>query len=517
MKALAGVSKLATLTLTLFIPFQLWLAENNPISGQTAKDNKSTEKNVTPKGKDPRLQSIIDDIESLPPEFAADGLIRIAQSGLVESPKDKEELLKEAFRDAKDAQLQIKRIPYSDFGIDSRLTQGGRPIELSLDALSLRTRAVRAMLSVNKQRARELFTSMDAPHPETLNCDDKYVYDVSSFYELLRDIAQTTFTDSEKHRKEDLYFVKQYVDGLSSSVELGPASNLITSMASEQDGLLILLPAFIRALDHLPDDDRSFTVYARNGLISDSMYGLIKKSRTQPTLRAQLKVSYRDFIVRNLNGDRCVDNTSSSKGDITGIINRFNESISAAIDQNDKDIPIILSGDLKPSRIIPASPPIAYWQSADTKKIYDQYKALYIKPDGAKVKSDEKLRSDWQGRLSDFLTALEVWDRGTDMSEEDYFNQKSELYYRVLNIIPPVSLDYFRAFGDYLKFVADSPVQQNNREEWFLQMTSLFERAHSLKGEDAKKARAMLSDSENWVIRMYAILEILKPTPSDHP
>ncbi|MFL6257380.1 MAG: hypothetical protein ACJ74T_20425, partial [Pyrinomonadaceae bacterium] len=67
-----------------------------------------------------------------------------------------------------------------------------------LDALSLRVRAVRAMLSIDAARAREMFGQMPVKLPlSALSRKDATVYDVSDFYVLAGEIALKTFSAEE--------------------------------------------------------------------------------------------------------------------------------------------------------------------------------------------------------------------------------------------------------------------------------------------------------------------------------
>ena len=54
-----------------------------------------------------------------------------------------------------------------------------------LDRLSLRLRAVEAMLPLDKGKARELFLQIPAPATPPLTCEEFQVYDVSRFYDVL--------------------------------------------------------------------------------------------------------------------------------------------------------------------------------------------------------------------------------------------------------------------------------------------------------------------------------------------
>src|SRR5450755_1798475 len=135
-----------------------------------------------------------------PPEFASDALLRIAEKATL-TQDAKIELLEEAFRLAQSAHFSI---PYRSFRAesDSLAATRNQAYRLHLDALSLQTRAVRALLPLAPAKARQYFEQIRLPQFPALTCADALIPDVASFYDVLGQVAQTTFSPKER-AKED--------------------------------------------------------------------------------------------------------------------------------------------------------------------------------------------------------------------------------------------------------------------------------------------------------------------------
>src|ERR1019366_7638529 len=101
------------------------------------------------------VASVVDMARHVPGEFGADALIRLASIDKLDKAS-RVDLLEEAFRRAGDAQQPFKQqpsivLPEGPGGFLQRAFQQG------LDGLSLRLRAVAAMLPLDPSKARSLF------------------------------------------------------------------------------------------------------------------------------------------------------------------------------------------------------------------------------------------------------------------------------------------------------------------------------------------------------------------------
>src|SRR5262249_32886489 len=207
--------------------------------------------------KPPEILQVLNEANAAPPEFGADVLIRRAQSERVRDKVWKREMLEEAFRLASKSEQQVKRT-YSGSQMDTREGYLALALTQNLDALSLQSRTVLAMLAVDKKRARAMFSeiSPDLKLP-TLNCEDALVPDVSGYYDRMQRVARETFTSAEIRESAVLWFAQRYTESLTSPVQVGPLAKAISALNLPSDQLTVLLRSFCDSLKRTTEDYRA--------------------------------------------------------------------------------------------------------------------------------------------------------------------------------------------------------------------------------------------------------------------
>ncbi|MGH7247874.1 MAG: hypothetical protein ACREH9_07190, partial [Pseudomonadota bacterium] len=76
------------------------------------------------------LDRLIDLSHSAPPEFAADALLRIVESGRVADRDTRRDLVEQAFELATRAQIPFRRVPLPRGAVDTRAGYRGRSMQL---------------------------------------------------------------------------------------------------------------------------------------------------------------------------------------------------------------------------------------------------------------------------------------------------------------------------------------------------------------------------------------------------
>jgi hypothetical protein len=125
-----------------------------------------------------------------------------------------------------------------------------------MDALSLQCRAVNAILLIDKQKARELFSEIAKLQLQPLACEDALVYDVSDFYATLKKITETSFSRKGVSNNEPLRLVESYIGRLVSPVEIAPIIDVITSIKTSRSQMELLVYTFSKQLNSISGDDR---------------------------------------------------------------------------------------------------------------------------------------------------------------------------------------------------------------------------------------------------------------------
>src|SRR5260370_22863835 len=94
-------------------------------------------------------QSIVELAHSAPPEFDSDALLRVAESGKVADRNTRRDLVEQAFRLAVSAKFPARMRGVPGSTLDTRSGNLSKAYDLKLDALSLGSRAVNDLLSLD--------------------------------------------------------------------------------------------------------------------------------------------------------------------------------------------------------------------------------------------------------------------------------------------------------------------------------------------------------------------------------
>src|SRR5579863_3639162 len=122
------------------------------------------------------LQSIADLATTAPPEFAADALLRIVESGKLADRNARRALVEQAFGLAASAKFGVRMNGLPGTVTDTASGSLSQAYALKLDVSSLQSRAVEDLLPLDASKARELFEQIVKPTLAPLTCDDALVY-----------------------------------------------------------------------------------------------------------------------------------------------------------------------------------------------------------------------------------------------------------------------------------------------------------------------------------------------------
>jgi hypothetical protein len=193
-----------------------------------------------------------------PPEFAADALLRMAESKKLADPSFRRAMIEQAFQLAASAKFALKMQGVAGATTDTASGSLNDAYALSVDALSLQSRAVRDMLPLDPAKARALFAEITRPTLTPLTCDDALVYDPSAYYQTLSAVVNTAFTPQEKAKEAPFNLMLDEIGLMNSPSQLAPLAAAIESAnvpAAERDHLRA---RFNSLLENMPADDRSF-------------------------------------------------------------------------------------------------------------------------------------------------------------------------------------------------------------------------------------------------------------------
>lgn len=464
------------------------------------------------------IDALIDRARSAPAEFAADALIRLAQSSRVAKDK-KAGLLEEAFRRAAGAQQPLKKraIPAARTGSPVFL---GRAFGQGLDANTLQSRAVRAMLAVDARKARDLFREIPQPALAKRTCDDALVEDVSAYYETLGEVAARGFSPAEIAEEEPFKLLAGHVRGLAFAAQAGPVARMLVAARLERPQLEALVSSFTAAVAELSVDDRSFSEsVSRQGAAGQAVAALAAHCARLEIPSAPVVEAWRAYLVRHFKGTRCADVGEPAGSSAFAVQPSTDEALARDPVQffNDRmrvdPVKPLTAEDVKPAKIEGSARGLNSCESQDCRRLVALYRDLVLGAAGQPHLLEKRGDSEWQAKVKEYTAALAEWKEEAGTSAAGLFQQKCSLYNELINVLPN-GADRIMALRTFLDFLEQNSVQRENRMEWFLPVNGLIARV-SLDPLGLGELRRDLRSSEDPVIALYAALEEVAPRPPE--
>ncbi|HEY7388092.1 MAG TPA: hypothetical protein VH640_06260, partial [Bryobacteraceae bacterium] len=410
------------------------------------------------------------------------------------------ELLEQAFQSA-----AASPVPYKRHSALARIQAPSGFLEhaysLDLDALSLRLRAVQALLPLDPQRARARFEDIPPIDLPNLTCDDFMAYDVSRYYQVLPDVAAQGFTAKEAREEEPIKFLTRYA-AINYPAQIAPAARMLAGNLSIPDSAFqSLVTAFAGNLSRIGGDDRSFTDAAREA--GPAIAALAQTSARRGLAPVVVLGAYREFLVSHLTAARCEE--PDAAGSSADPADYFNSHLRTAAVGNIDDV------ERTPSKREGKPQGLAACDSPECQNIRAQYQSLIFKDSAQAVQESERQSIDWQIHVRDFLSALASWNDSSGMPPVQYFREKIEFYNQLIAIVPKgETLDY--VFSSMLSFLIASRPSGEDQIEWYLPVIQLVGRA-ALNPGAFERAAADLRQANDSAIALEMALELVAPHP----
>lgn len=486
-------------------------AQEPPAPREPAQESKR-------KQTEPALEvaDLIDEARLQQAEFAADALLRIVASGKIQDKQLKIKLLEEAFHRASEAQHPV-RIGYGGVA-GTRSDALAESLNLGVAKLSLQSRAVKALLVIDKKRARELFGEISPKLSlPSVGCKEGFIYyDVSEFYDALNEIVTNSFDPKERSRDEHIQFVLPYISEMASPAQVAPMSKAILSLKPNQLQLPLLIATFTQALKNIANDDHSFRQWMGKDETAKPIEALAKLCDKENVPKGDLLQSFRLYLLSQLNGVRCSDGLKLNDNPAVAAKYAPPKNMEFVNSNLFPDNPITAS-DINPSKIEEAFDSYYHYDKAGSAMRLEKFRELRFADNGRgeRITDAEKEKSEWQIKLTDFLNSFALRTPGKDEIEEDVFNEKCEFYFALLDVIPKADAETrLRVFSDYIAFVSNSQIYKDNRSEWLFQAEKLLDVVLSAKGKERAMLTGMINNAGNSALRLYLNLKTLNPPPT---
>lgn len=379
------------------------------------------------------FRSISDLAAAAPPEFTADTLLRMVESGKLSYQNARRELVERAFQSAASAKLPVRMVGLPGTTTDTASGSLSEAYALKLDVLSLQSRAVRDMLPLDPAKARELFGQIVKPTLSPLTCDDALVFEPSDFYEALGAVVNGAFTPKEKAKEEHVNLLLDALAQVTSPSQLAPLAGAIESAGVTAAQKQILWARFDGLLESMRADDRSFaaSLTALSGLSTPGTQASLEKYRR--------------------NNHACESDTAAASPST--------KSTTPKLDR--------------------------YWQSANAQQLLEAGKKLRFASSTQLLTDAERATLEWQQQVADYLNLIADWTADQEASEADYYHEKCIVYTALLDLVPP-GQQADKILADYVDFISNSGLYQQSPAEWFAEPHMLLDRSQTNAGLHAK-------------------------------
>ncbi len=464
----------------------------------------------------PDLANLVDLAQSVPPEFSADVLLRIAASGRMRDAEWKKELLEQAFQNASLAEQPVRQTIGSgtDFNLInvslSRAEKISRGFDQKLDRLSLRSRVLREMLNVDRGKALEMFQMIVLPELHARTCSDALVDQVSDYYEALTQIINSGFNAEERRHGLHVELVNYRIHGMRSPVEVGAMAKTLSSLKLNQAELSLVAGGYAAALERIPLDFRSFSSILP--ATDHEVHRFVETLRAKGISTNTLIASYRQYLIRNFTGSRCAYNEKEDSL-LTTVVDSFNKSF--ALDTDPTLAPLV-AGQIQPDKVEGEARLDPLFDDAELKRGWEQFQDLVLgKGHGDVMHSDalpdaKKDNAEWRSAFDDFLRQADELKPETGEPEYRYFYRKATALTVLLTASPPGAARD-KVMRQLVVFLAGSPFQQESPMEWYAQASETAIAANELGAAEYQKLLGEMERSGNAVLALDAMAERVVP------
>ncbi|HEY1759768.1 MAG TPA: hypothetical protein VGG72_30640 [Bryobacteraceae bacterium] len=406
-------------------------------------------------------QSILDVARQAPPEIFADAAIKLVERGQI-PPGQRAGLLEEAFQAAKRAHepVRLQAIPIA--GTNTRAAMQDSAGILGLDTLSLQSRMVRLMMTVDGARAIELFQSIEHPALLARPCEDPMIADASAYYETAGMVAGNR-----------------------------PALLMLALGQANSPGELASFAKMLTADKALPDEDRRMIAGALALKMSTAAVDYRSFTMNAEELRAgleavaptpQLEEAARKLATEQMSWPRC----NEEFGNAGAFVEWFNKEFHGTLEP-------IREEETWTKKFLGTFRTERYFESAESKQVSDDFGKLRMTLG----------RPEWRGALSGFLKELSEWKPAGE--NIDAFHQKMTVLHGLFQLAP-AGEDRDAVIARTIDYLRSSGMEREYPAEWLMQVRSFTNAA-----TDRAKLLAAFRGSKDPGLEVFAELDAALP------
>lgn len=449
--------------------------------------------------KSARVDAFVANATAAMPEVAADLLIKVAESRLLSDRQKRIELLEEAFRRSGDVQEKTRQKMWAG-SVDSRGGYLSAAFDQQLDALSIRCRVVRAMLNLDPERARKLFSEIPKLKVTELTCRQSLAYDMTDFYQTLSLVASRTISAAEIQQGERLRFIQSYVETLQSPAQVSPILKLLIESGLSAPELSVVGKSLSSALGRMSADPRSFFASMLHGKLIANVDQLLTLYREHDLPATELVSSFQSYLLAQLNSVQCRDVAASKSKtqQIWASLDRFNSWLNEPIKPS----------DIKPSRIEDVDADEQFWTSSQSFGLLMKLKALRFGDQEVPLTIEARASNDWQQKMDLLAADVDQWDGTSEKNPLTYFHEKANLYNGMFELAP-TNESKLRVLLKFAGYLRGTNAKEHSHIEWLLHLHGLLKKIKLLEPSDRTRIFDVFRNSGDQALQLYSDYDLL--------
>lgn len=430
------------------------------------------------------LEELINLARSAPPELAVDALLKIAAG----APRDaRKALIEEAFQLGALAAQAYPLTAIDGTAPDTRSIYRSHASRLGLDALTLRARAVAAMLEADRDRARAMFQSLPPPAADKPGCKDSLTPGFDVYYQLAARIAQTAFTARERRDQDDFAFLLALLRPASSELSWAPLVHAALAMQPAPEQAELLVATFASRLEQIATGDRLFSQQA--GAMRDALSALLAFARSRGIAVQGLLQSFATYLRAHQRGERCSDSPEAA-----ALLEWYNSELRGETPAVE---PVRLAEIRKPEVE-------AYFESAESRRFAAAVRKLRFDEQGRVLTLEQRHSAEWKRAFTDFLKDFAGWTGASEKSDIAYFHQKAILLEALLELTP-AGAERDKLAAAAVQHLRDTSIQRQIAGEWMWHARAFLQAARS--PAEVRGLLAAYRESGDIPLYLIAVLE----------
>lgn len=407
-------------------------------------------------GRTHRLVDLVSAARIAPAELAVETLVSLVEKGNSRDSQWRRDIIEESYRLSEEVRNPVRLIvvPVRGVPVDTHAGYLSYAHSLKLDRVSLRSRIIRQMLVIDKDRARQMVFEIGGKLDlKPLECSDTLVPEVSAIYAVVADVAKKSFSEKEVEEGVRGLFVAPWFENIESPVQIGPALDLLSQMQGSPAERHLLFSAFSRAIRKDFKDDRSFTFAVERDRLAAKIAKLVS-GPDDPAGKADISSAFREFLVKNFRASRCRDNEIKNTEQIPAVVRDANFLFADKALTAEEILHTELTGEPKV---------VHYWRSAQARQLMRQFQDIRTQKE--RLNEFEDRIVELEAKVGAFLGNLSSWNPSDDETESSVFNQKCVLFGSLASTVPEGKMRR-SVVGTYLRYLSNSPLQKESYIEW---------------------------------------------------